>query len=105
MKSGLLWYNANADEKLMDVIDEAAKRYREKFGVSPDTCYVNTAQLKEFAIAHRDALPRTLNLAVLPKNTIIKNHVWLGISNPMPHAEVTEHDRAALVAHLDDAGE
>lgn len=80
MKSGLLWYDSNAADDLMKTIDAAAARYQEKFGIAPDTCFVNRAQLKEFALAHRDALPKTLNLAVLPKDTIIKNHVWLGVS-------------------------
>lgn len=79
MRSGLLWFDRDADKHLMQTIDDAAKRYREKFGVSPDTCYVNREQLKAFASANRDALPRTLNLSVLPKETIMKNHVWLGM--------------------------
>ena len=84
MKSGLLWYDANTSANLMDVIDAAAKRYLEKFGFAADTCFVNSEQLKEFALAHRDALPRTLNLAVLPSHTVIPNHVWIGVSAPAP---------------------
>lgn len=80
MTTGLLWYDSHAAHDLMKTIDDAAARYQEKYGIVPDTCFVNRAQLKEFALGHRDALPKTINLAVLPKDTIFKNHVWVVVS-------------------------
>lgn len=79
MKSGLLWYNPNAANDLMKVIDEAAARYSEKYGIPADTCFCNRAQLKEFGMAHRAVFP-TANVAVMPSDTVMPNYVWLGVS-------------------------
>lgn len=71
MKSGLLWYDASAnpiDRKIAD----AVKRYQEKFGTAPNTCFVNEKDFKpETALPH---------LRIAARQTILPNHVWVGIS-------------------------
>ncbi|MGE5140029.1 MAG: hypothetical protein ACM3JD_11245 [Rudaea sp.] len=72
MKSGLLWYDASAspiDRKIAD----AVKRYKEKFGVAPNTCFVNDKDFKPDA-----TMPPQLRIAA--KHTILPNHVWVGVS-------------------------
>lgn len=86
MNSGLLWYDKDASSNLFDAVDRAAARYYEKIGVPADTAFVNRAQLKEYSTAHRDAFPKT-RLALQGKETILRNHVWLGVSKPV---EVTQ---------------
>ncbi len=72
MKSGLLWYDASAspiDRKIAD----AVRRYQEKFGVSPNTCFVNDKDFKpETELPH---------LRIAAKQTILPNHVWVGLSD------------------------
>lgn len=80
MKSGLLWYDAHAAKDLLKVINEAAVRYQQKYGIAPDTCFVNRAQLQQFTAANRDAMPKARGLKLLSKDTIMPNHVWLGVS-------------------------
>jgi len=69
MDVGLLWYDDDARKPLEKKIDEAAARFREKFGRSPTTCYVNETTT---AITH----PR---LKVLPHRLIRPNHLWVGV--------------------------
>ncbi len=79
MKSGLLWYDASAspiDRKIAD----AVKRYQEKFGVIPNTCFVNDKDLKP------ETDPAGLrgeltHLRIAGKRTILPNHVWVGVSS------------------------
>lgn len=78
MNLGLLWYDANADKDLMKTIDDAAARYQKKYGVAPEICYVNRQQLKEFGIAHRDALPSVNAPDVIGNDKVVRNHVWIG---------------------------
>ena len=40
MKSGLLWYDASTQDMAAKIL-QAAARYQQKFGVKPDTCFVN----------------------------------------------------------------
>ncbi len=73
MKSGLLWYDASSnplDRKIADAI----KRYQEKFGIAPNTIFVN----------EKDYRPETTtppHVRVSAKRTILPNHVWVGTSD------------------------
>ncbi len=91
MKSGLLWYDADPKKPIWDKIQEAAQRYYEKFGVRPNTCFVNPSALPQEGGAAekldgkkpghgRPAVaPEALHVAA--KATILPNHIWLGISD------------------------
>lgn len=74
MKSGLLWFD-NSKKPIADKIEAAAKRYREKFGIAPDTCFVNPRDLE----SNTNAKP-AIKINVATKTTIMPNHIWLGIS-------------------------
>jgi hypothetical protein len=71
MKSGLLWYDASKVD-ITAKIQQAAQRYQQKFGVKPDTCFVNPKDLAGEV--------NVQNIAVKPKATILPNHIWLGVS-------------------------
>jgi len=72
MKSGLLWFDSSSDF-LGDKIERAAKRYKEKFGVSPDIAMVNPQMLQD-----KPAV-KIKNIRIEPKSTIMPNHIWLGL--------------------------
>ncbi len=71
MKSGLLWYDASAQDMTTKIL-QAAARYQQKFGVKPDTCFVNP----------RDVPPdvQVQGIQIKSKTTIMPNHIWLGVS-------------------------
>jgi hypothetical protein len=41
MEFGLLWHDGDASRPLEEKIGRAARRYREKYGREPNTCYVH----------------------------------------------------------------
>ena len=41
MDFGLLWHDGDAARPLEEKIGRAARRYREKYGREPNTCYVH----------------------------------------------------------------
>ena len=79
MQIGLLWFDNSTDRGLAAKIEDAARRYREKFGVSPDTCYVNSAALDvgEIALLARPA--QGLPLRVLPATDVLPHYFFLGV--------------------------
>ena len=83
MKSGLLWYDNNRKTSLADKIEAAAKRYREKFGKSPNQIYINPVDAElhpdQFQRARNEIEARGGNLDT--KKTIMPNHIWLGIKD------------------------
>lgn len=86
---GLLWYDAACAAELDRVLDEAARRYADKFGRLPNIAYVNPDDLKAWATG-RDPLTYKPPCSVKPKATIIPKHVWLGFE-----ATATEDELAA----------
>jgi len=76
MQSGLLWFDNSPGRGLADKVADAARRYREKFGAAPDTCYVSTAALNGAALA----IPyQGRTLRVLPAHNILPHHFWVGV--------------------------
>jgi hypothetical protein len=73
MKIGLLWYDDTGAD-LATKVEEAAQRYRDKFGRRPNRCYVNPADLpaEESGFSH-DGIKLMASSAILP------DHFWVGI--------------------------
>jgi hypothetical protein len=55
MEFGLLWYDGDAARPLEEKISRAARRYREKYGREPNTCYVHAGAAEDLpqAESHR----------------------------------------------------
>jgi hypothetical protein len=79
MQSGLLWYDGSRDRKLAAKVEDAARRYREKFGVTPDTCYVNQAALDGQLLTVPLAGLHGKALRVLPAPNVLPHHFWIGV--------------------------
>ncbi len=75
MKSGLLWYDAAPNISTKRKIEDAMRRYQEKFGASPNMCFVNPKALSDLPA---DELKDKVKIAAKP--TILPNHFWVGIS-------------------------
>ena len=76
MQTGLLWYDGDPNRGLVAKIEDAARRYREKFGQTPDTCYVSSVSLSKGG-----AQPTVsgISLRVVPVANVLPNHFWIGI--------------------------
>jgi hypothetical protein len=73
MKTGLLWYDNDPKRTLEIKVADGAQRYREKFGASPNACYVNPAALEQSRM-------RIGSVEVIPAHNILPNHFWIGVS-------------------------
>lgn len=75
MRQGLLWYDDNPKRELAEKVGRAAQRYRQKFGASPDICYVHSSLVVDgSSILLADA--GKMQVAALP--TVLRHHFWLG---------------------------
>jgi len=73
MKVGLLWFDDDAKRPFSQKVELASQRYLQKFGVKPDTCYVNPETLPS-----NDS---TVNgIRIVPTQFILPNHYWVGVS-------------------------
>ena len=72
MKWGLLWFDDNRKAPLAARVEKAARRYREKFGRSPDVCYVNAVTL-----SGAEAVPARVKIIELA--SIQPDCFWIGV--------------------------
>jgi hypothetical protein len=81
MQTGLLWFDNDPNRELAAKVEDAARRYREKFGVAPDTCYVSRAALSggECLVRLKDF--GGLALRLVPAGNILQHHFWVGIED------------------------
>ena len=70
MKSGLLWYDASTQDMAAKIL-QAAARYQQKFGVKPDTCFVNPRDVPQEG--------QVQGIQIKSKTTIMPNYIWLGV--------------------------
>jgi hypothetical protein len=78
MQVGLLWFDNDPHRGLTTKIEDAARRYQEKFGRLPDTCYVNSLVFgkgPELVAASSSAIQA---LRVVPAANILPHHFWVG---------------------------
>jgi len=81
VKVGLLWYDDNPGRDLAEKVGRAARRYRQKFGTSPDVCYVHPSALNDNASTKLSASGRVRKVGevrVAPLPTVLQHHFWLG---------------------------
>lgn len=81
MQVGLLWFDSDPARGVAAKAVEAARRYREKFGAVPDTCYVNQAALAGGELVVPLQPPGSAVLRLRPAANIRPNHFWIGVEN------------------------
>ena len=79
MQTGLLWFDNDPNREMGRKIEDAARRYKERFGVAPNICYVNQAALGggEFKLALQGI--QAASLRVVPASNVLLHHFWVGI--------------------------
>jgi hypothetical protein len=72
MKIGMLWYDNDTKTDLSMKIEKAMSYYREKYGDTPNLCFVHPTMLAE----------KSLNgtaIEVRTTRSVLPNHFWLGV--------------------------
>lgn len=73
MQTGLMWYDDDPRKTLDAKIEQAAARYREKYGRAPNACFVNPAQTGSTGGSEA--------LRVVARPTIRLNYLWIGVDD------------------------
>lgn len=76
MKEGLLWYDDNPGRNLADKISQAARRYRQKYGVEPNLCYVHPSALSDNS---DNKVKKVGEVRVASRPTVLVHHLWIGV--------------------------
>lgn len=73
MKIGMLWFNNDPKSSLMDKIRGATEYYRQKYGATPNLCYVHPSQVGSWE--------RIDGVDIRPSRSVLPNHFWVGVSS------------------------
>jgi hypothetical protein len=76
MKIGFLWLDADPERPIEEKVQQAAQRYRERFGRVANTCYVNPVSLNGNGDLGDEFLCGQVKVIVTPQ--ALPRHFWLG---------------------------
>ena len=73
MITGMLWFDNSPKTDLPAKIDRAAKYYAEKYGKTPNLCFVNPKMVGK-------SEPEQENIEVKTSEMVLPFHFWLGVA-------------------------
>jgi hypothetical protein len=75
MREGLLWFDDNPGRDLAEKVARAARRYQQKYGASPNVCYVHPSMLGGNGIGDEQQVGE---VCVAPSPAVLRHHFWVG---------------------------
>ncbi len=91
MREGLLWFDDDPRRPFEQKVEEAVERYVEKFGETPNACFVNPRSLPENVHSHAGVVIRAAP-------TVLPNHFLVGISRTEKDGKRRRRGASARVA-------
>jgi len=90
MNVGMLWFDNDAKADLFVKIERAASYYQDKYGKSPNVCYVHPSMTGTVAAPKEDtkeeAEPiRAGAIEVRTTRSVLPNHLWIGVNGLNGH--------------------
>jgi hypothetical protein len=85
MREGLLWYDADPRRPASQKIEDAARRYQERFGRAPNCCHL-----------HPDEQASESKLHVVANPRILLHHYWVGVDESLPPARAARKPGARV---------
>lgn len=72
MNTGMLWFDNDPKTNLLSKIERATRYYQEKYGITPNVCYLHPSMIK--------TEPMKTNLIdIRPNQLVLPNHLWIGL--------------------------
>jgi hypothetical protein len=86
MNVGMLWFDNDAKADLFAKIERAASYYQDKYGKSPNVCYVHPTMTHAVAAPKENAEPiRAGAIEVRTTKSVLPNHLWIGVNGLNGH--------------------
>ena len=88
MEIGMLWFDNDKKSDYEAKIERAATYYRDKYGKTPNLCFVHPCMIPNNGSQAADTVgqkPETLSLKsqgveIRTSKTMLPNHFWIGIN-------------------------
>lgn len=80
MNIGMLWFDNDPKAEFNAKIERAARYYHEKYGRTPNLCFVHPSMLGN-GHSKEDSTPlKSGNIVVRPSRSVLPNHFWIGVN-------------------------
>lgn len=80
MEIGMLWFDNDPKADLAEKIQKAAAYYQQKYGQTPDLCFLHPTMLPKNgaeAVPLRSPLAR---VEIRPSKRVLPNYFWIGVN-------------------------
>jgi capsule polysaccharide modification protein KpsS len=71
IQEGLLWFDDDPTRDVTETVTHAVQRYQQKYGHSPDVCYVHPGTIP-------DKEQHICGIVVLQSKSVLPHHFWIG---------------------------
>ena len=85
MEIGMLWFDNDKKTSIPNKVEKAARYYQDKYGVTPDLCYVHPKTVQGENGGNGNPRKPTLNeplrigkIQVLKNEKVLPDHFWIG---------------------------
>lgn len=78
MNTGMLWFDNDPKAELPIKVQRAAKYFKEKYGTSPNLCFVHPSMLSGANPTKGNGSLGT-GIEIRPNRSILPNHLWIGV--------------------------
>lgn len=81
MKVGMLWLDDDSNREIQARLERAADYYRDKYGSTPNVCYIHPRTAGE-------GMPATVGqMEVATDELVLPGHFWLGVLEPVQEVQ------------------
>ena len=84
MNIGMLWFDNDPKAEFSTKIERAASYYRNKYGRTPNLCFVHPSMLHENHSDDPQKPVKSGSVEVRTSRSVMPNHFWIGINGTNP---------------------
>ena len=79
MNTGMLWFDNDPKAELCVKVQRAAVYYRDKYGKTPNLCFVHPSMISLPAETPGASI-KSAGVEIRPNRSILPNHLWIGFA-------------------------
>jgi len=87
MNIGMLWFDNDPKVEIEVKIERASRYYRDKYGKSPNLCYVHPTMVTTKSVEAAQPELRAGGITIRTSRSVLPNHFWIGVNGTSTFSE------------------
>ncbi|MCS7249261.1 MAG: hypothetical protein NZ840_13625 [Anaerolineales bacterium] len=80
MEIGMLWFDNDPKVGLAEKIRRAASYYRQKYGITPNLCFLHPSMLSRNGLEAPPLRSPLFDLEIRTSKSVMPNYFWIGVN-------------------------